>query len=450
MRRIGVALCSCAAVAAIISPLRSADRPLPLSSERPLTPRLLAVVSDGQGARLAEMDPASLSARRTSARVGFFDGWVVSPDRKALAVAVRPPGGDVTFSRLMFANVSTLRWDRRGLRLDGDFRAALWPRAGRLLALAGDCCGPGLALETIDTVRKKVIAHKAIERPVWSIARSADPLVLLATETNAIGPVRLLVVAADGSIRSVTLARILGGSHFDETSADPLGTTRRPGLAVDPAEGVAYVVDPDGIVAEVRLADLAVGYHDLGSSSLLARLSSWLTPAAQAKGLNGPELSARWLGDGLIAVTRSDETATRSKQGDTVVASTAGGLAIVDTADWTVRMLDSGADSAVVADGLLLATGDGWRSETAGSTSTSTIWGNGVAAYGPEGRLRWRLHPGVRTSVVAVYGTHAVVQQAGDPNTAPRPLELVDLGTGAVASMRPADAYPWLLLGSGS
>src|SRR5207249_849666 len=194
------------------------------------------------------------------------------------------------------------------------------------------CCGPGLTLDTIDTVRKKIVAHKAIHGPVWSVARSGDRLVLLGTEENAVAPVRVVVIGADATIRSVTLPRIVGGVHFDEGSDDPLGSIRQPGLAVDPAGGVAYVVDPDGLVAEVLLGDLTVSYHEPSAASLLARFSSWLTPTAQAKGLNGPELQARWLGDGILAVTRTDETATRSKEGETVAANAAG-LQIVDTAD---------------------------------------------------------------------------------------------------------------------
>jgi hypothetical protein len=447
MRRLGLALCSVAAIAAF-TPLRGAERPLPLHGQRVLTARLLALVSDEHGARLAEVDPDTFVTRRASGRVGFGDGWALSPDRKALAVAVRPATSNLTFTKLLFANTSTLRWDRRGIRLDGDLRGALWSRSGTLLALVGDYDGPDVTLATIDPVRKRVVARRSVDGPVSDVARTDDGLVVLATAVNAIAPVRVIVIGGDGSLRSVTLARIRGGVHFDDESNDPLGTVRRPGLALDPAAGDAYVVDAEGLVARVRLADLAVEYHQTTTSPsfAIARLSRWLTPNAQAKGLNGPELQARWLGDGLLAVTRTDETATRNSHGDTVIAAQAGGLTVVDTADWRVRTLDPSADTAIVGDGILLASGGGWRSDG----RSSTFWGAGIAAYGTDGKLRWRVDAGRRAWIVAAYGGRALVQQANDVNAPPHPLELVDLGSGEVLGTRAATTYPWLLLGGGS
>src|SRR5205823_3700378 len=96
------------------------------------------------------------------------------------------------------------------------------------------------------------------------------------------------------------------------------------------------------------------------------------------------------------------------------------GLEVVDTRDWSVRTLDPEADSAVVADGILLADGSSWRSDANGSS------GDGVAAYGADGTLRWRVDAGSPRWVAAAYGRLAVV--GGES----RPYELVDLATGKV------------------
>ena len=115
---------------------------------------------------------------------------------------------------------------------------------------------------------------------------------------------------------------------------------------------MAYVVDPSGLVASVDLDTLGVAYHQLGSGSLLTRIANWLTPAAEAKEANGSQLSAQWLGKGLMAVAGVQETATA--QADTYRPM---GLQILGTRSWSVRMLDPRADTFMVANGALLVTG---------------------------------------------------------------------------------------------
>jgi len=70
-----------------------------------------------------------------------------------------------------------------------------------------------------------------------------------------------------------------------------------PGVAFDPAPGRVFVVDPGGLVAEVELATLAVAYHSVGPA---------LSPLARAEACESRWRTARWLGDGLIAVSGFD------------------------------------------------------------------------------------------------------------------------------------------------
>ncbi|HJQ74419.1 MAG TPA: hypothetical protein VJ814_06005 [Gaiellaceae bacterium] len=451
MRRLalvtGGCLAAAAAVAVTLAAGSSPSRSLPLRSPAKATSSLSAVVSDQFGSRLERIDPATFAALHASSRVAWQDGWVRSPGGKLLAVSTNPQSSNVSFSTLHFASASSLRWQGHGIRLHGYFQAAIWPRRGTLYALVGNCCGPGLTLERIDTAARKIVARTGIPGPVLEIERSATGLVLLeGGEYNEIAPARLLAIGADGSVRSVRLDQIVAGLHWDQSSQDPIGTIRQPGLAVDASGGVAYVLDPDGLVATVQLADLSVAYHRLGSHSLLDRLSAWFTPAAEAKGANGPTLTARWLGDGLIALTGNDETATPQKDGTLVASSRPLGLRIVDTSDWSSRLLDPEAGSVLVADGVLLASGSSWSSDATGNTSS----GEGIAAYNPDGSLRWRRRAGAQISLIAAYGNRAVVQNLGTATTAPGPLQLVDTGTGrAVRTLRGA-TWAWLLLGSGS
>jgi hypothetical protein len=449
MRRLGL-LIGCSIVVAAVAVTLAAGgnhwRPLlPLRAPARATPSLTAVLSDDRGSRLAQIEPATFARLRASAHMTYYEGWVRSPDGRRLAVSTNPDSNDVSYSTLHFATVSSLRWQRRAVRLNGYFDASIWPRPGVLYALVGDYSGPGLTLNKIDVAARKIVAHTRLPGPVLDIERSADGLVVLeGGKNNAIGPARLLILDPDGAVRSLRLERILAGTHFDQSAQDPIGTIREPGLAVDPSHAVAYVLDPDGLVAAVRLRDLRVTYHLLGHKSLIARLSDWLTPAALAKGANGPMLTAQWLGDGLIALTGNNESTSRHKDGSLDFSIQPAGLRIVDTRHWRVRTLDPRADSVLVADGVLLASGGSSHSDSNGSTNS----GEGIAAYNPNGSLRWRLDPGKSASLLAAYGNRALVQF--DTTSASAPHQLVNLATGHVVRQLPSNSYAWLLLGSGS
>jgi hypothetical protein len=320
---------------------------------------------------------------------------------------------------LRFANLATLRWTPGTVPLDGGFYAGLWPRPGRLYAFVGG--DTALALDTVDTVARRVLTSRPIAGPLLQLARTGDRLVLLAGADNAIVPARLIVIGSDGSVRTVTVQRILAGTQFDRASTDSIGSTNLPGLAVDPVGDVAYVIDASGLVAAVDLSNLSVSYHQLGSVSLLTRIAAWLTPAAEAKGTNGAMLTARWLGKGLIAVAGTRETATA--QADSYRPT---GLQIVDTRNWSVRTLDSRADTFMVADRRLLVTGPR----------------EGLAAYGPDGLLRWRLTGlGEQIYLAQAYRSLALVVGRGAGH-------LVDLTTGRVR--HEASLVGQLLLGAGS
>jgi DNA-binding beta-propeller fold protein YncE len=254
-------------------------------------------------------------------------------------------------------------------------------------------------------------------------------VVVLETPSNAIGPARLDAIGADGSIRSVALDRVVAGATWPQDgSGDPLGTQREAALAVDPDGYRAYVVQPDGPAAEIALRTLAVSYHELSAPrSALRRFSDWFAPAAAAKGMNGPRRTAVWLGDGLLAVTGSDDHSVRKSDSSIEMGVDPAGLAIVDTRDWSIQRLDPGADTVTVADGVLLATGR----RLAPGQDTPT--GMGLAAYGADRSLRFRLFQGASSWVVRALGGRAYVESGIGQET----IAVVDLGSGKVLEQRP-------------
>ena len=191
------------------------------------------------------------------------------------------------------------------------------------------------------------------------------------------------------------------------------------------------MIQPDGLAAEVSLESLEVSYHDLAPAALVARLSAWLQPEAQAKGMNGTTWHGVVLGNGFVAVTGTVERAVVNGNNEQMSSSPAG-LAIVDVRNWTIRTLDRGADSVAVADGLLLATGRSWTSTEQRST------GMGLAAYGSDAKLRFHLFAGGSAWVQQVWRGRGYIVVDGKTN-------VIELATGRVVEQR-ASETPSLLL----
>lgn len=402
-----------------------------------------ALVSRWDGTRLTAVDEETLRpVGRPSALLGFVDTWAFSKASPSLLAAATRASDRDEQAVLRFVNVASRRLVKRTVPLGGYARALLWARPDRVVAIVGDCCSQTSRVVVVDPGARRVLSRSDLPGSISLSVRGRDSLVLLLTPSGQIGPATLAVVAADGSVRSVALGRVSAGTVFSgEDTGDPVGKTRIPGLAVDRDGGRAYVIQPDGPAAVVDLATLTVSYHDLsGSRSLVKRLAAWLTPAAQAKGANGPTRAATWLGDGLIAVTGVDEHAARNANGTLDTSMTPAGLAIVDTRDWTIRSLDPGADSATPVDGLLLATGSRW------STGESQPKGMGLAAYGADRSLRFHVLAGRAAGVVTALAGRAYVSISTD--TGAPVVEVVDLAAGKVVGERSSD-LPTLLLGDG-
>jgi hypothetical protein len=185
-----------------------------------------------------------------------------------------------------------------------------------------------------------------------------------------------------------------------------------PGFAVDPGGTVAFAVTAGNRVVSVDLPRLTASTHVLAPR----------TVQRAAKSLEGPQRHARWVGDGLLAVSGMDWSRTADKK----VSALAAGVRLVDTRTWTTRTLDAGASAFSLAPGLVLTYGGSWS----GATSSYT----GVHAYALDGELRWSLYEG-QDAYAPVRGSLAYVQRNVGTNK-PVHIDVVDPGTGAILSAR--------------
>jgi hypothetical protein len=422
------------ALAVLLLPFGGAvSRPLPLTALPPATAPLTGLVYETGAYRLAQVDPVTLGVARTSEPLAQGYGWARSPDGGMLVLGTGVKGSYET-TALQFADPATLELVGKPVTFPGIVRVALWPAPRNVFAVV-ESLGKS-TLQIVDALTRRVVAVRALGGPVLSYARfdRGLGLVLLLGVDGKLAPARFAVVHPDGLVRTTRLERIRAGALWNWNARDGIGQVREPGLAVDDVGHVAYVVDPGWLVAAVDLGTLRVGYHR-PLRALVSRIASWLTPAAEAKGLNGPVRTARWLGDGLVAVWGSNQTAVR-KKGGTVYSGTPAGVSVLDTRAWSVQTIDPEGNSATIGDGIMLTTGGRWSST--GSTS------RGIADFGPDGALRWLLGERSNNWIASVYGSLVVLGKQGNL------YDVLDSQSGKVLRSDVATPFPTLLLGQGS
>jgi hypothetical protein len=408
-------------------------RPLGLAGPDWPTKALVGVVyREGEGASLTRLDEG-LNAYGRHLRVGELDAWTLSHQGGIAALSTHPFESPGMQDSIRFVALGSLRLVPRTIPLGGSALAMLWANPHRIVALVQDCCTNTVSIAVIDPGARRILSSAALTGDTATWTRAGDQLLVLVTPTNAIGPAQLVIVDATGGVRTVKLSPIVAGRSWPEDRSAPmLGTQHIPAIAADSAAGRAYVIQPDGVAAEVSLESLEVSYHELAPASVVARLSAWLQPGAQAKGMNGTAWHGVVLGNGFVAVTGTVERAVVNGNTEQMSSSPAG-LAIVDVRNWTIRTLDRGADSVAVTDGLLLATGRSWT-----STEQRSTGGMGLAAYGSDTKLRYHLFAGDSAWVGQTWGGRAYVSIGGKTT-------VVELATGRVVEQR-AGPTPILLL----
>jgi hypothetical protein len=369
--------------------------------------------------RLARLDPRSLEVTGTPVPLRRFVsfGWSFSPDQTRLVLGGFRPVLRFVDPRLV-RRLGDLELGGRGSVI-----ATAWPTPRKVLAAVQQRPGT-LRLVLVDPVVRRVLARRPLapRNEVIDSASSPYGLALLLAPPGSVGAARLVVARADGSVGSARIDAVAAGVEPRAVPAGSPPVDRRwlPGLAVDASGRRAFVVGGGAPVAEVDLATMRVAYHRLAERvSLLGRLRKWLEPRAFAKGESeGPVRTARWLGDGLLAVSGWDARGAE--------APVAAGLRLVDTRTWSVRTLDRETGRVTLAGPILVAHGCCLA---------------GLRAYDRDGTRRWHRFGRERIHDVEASGERVFVYRYF-PRGRARILVL-DLHTGA--TLRSVET-PWFQL----
>jgi hypothetical protein len=409
VRKALIVLAAVTAAALFVGHSSSNPRPRPLVLRGPAPPHsLLAFRHTGNSGYLVRVNAETLRLMRGPRLMiaGHSFGWSLSPDGRLLAL------GDNSGGEVWLVNTRRLQLVGRIQAADyGGVLATAWID-GRLLAITELCCysdepanEEGLRLAVLDPqARRKVVEHP-IEGSLKGFAFTQSALVLLVSPRQELGSARLLIVGAQGRVQTVILDRIPAGQEW-EPAGSSAARSATPGLALDTAGGRAFVVGAGAPVAEIDLSTLAVSYHDVSTPiSLLSRVGAWLEPPAEAKVPRaGPVRSARWLGNGFLAVW-GHETHVSGEGRDVRVRDVAAGVKLIDTRNWTVRTIDPRASAVTVTNDTLLTYGANFDS------GVQKISGVGLTGYDVTGSARYHVLGSAALYRVHALGPKFVVQE---------------------------------------
>jgi hypothetical protein len=439
MRSVPLAVLLVALVGAVGSPQSAAIETGPARPSK--APPVLGISYTSPRGTLAWFEPTTLDMLRgRKARLGGHLGsWAFSDDRRLLALgSCEGPGARTPGLRFV---------DARRMRVQGDLplspyrrgctNALTWLRPERLLAVASTGTGSSSEVVVVNPRTRRVLRRSPLPASPTAVGRTTEELVLLFSSFGEFAPARLAVVDSEGTVRVRPVERVLAGTVVDATSTEYRARTIQPGLAVDPDGRRAFVVPASGPVAEVDLGALDISYHELDWPSPLGRLLRWLTPAAQAKVMEGPVREARWLGDGMLAVSGTDYSFEPGATGADRFLEAPAGVRLIDTRSWRSRQLEPAASGFAVGAGLVVAEGGRWDS------GEERGYGPGLRAFGLDGQERWRLHAGEYRWMDAA-GSVGYVHIGGGM------ADVIDLAAGAVVSRVVRDPFPQLLAGQSS
>lgn len=389
---------------------------------------------------LVHVDPTTLRPlAEPSLRVGNYGmPWAYSRTGDRLAIATHVEGRRGITASLQILDPATFR---RSLALplgNANVIALAWLEPDRVVALQVALHPERFEVLVVSPSAKRVIARTPLDGDLNGVQRTPNALVVLLSPKGRIGAATLAVAGANGEVRTVALDRIwIGFERSDGDSGEFAGTQRGAGFTVDPDAGRAFVFPAGSDAAGIDLASLAVTYHTPREPvSLFGRLRRFLDPTATAKVIDGPSRTARWLGNGLVAVTGADYATWKDGDSRYQTRVTPAGLVVVDTNTWQIRRIDRDATWVVHSDGVLLATGG--TSDSSRRVSTSM----GLAAYTADGSRRFRLFDGEHVLVWRAFRGRAYVGKNGEP------FRIVDIASGRVVGTR-RDAPPWLLIDDG-
>jgi hypothetical protein len=283
---------------------------------------------------LVPYDPVALVPSGRAIRLGTFaQAWSISPDRSRFVAAA---GWRVTRGQpaaLRFVDLARGRIEGT-LTLPGELRriaATAWV-GGRVLAIATGSSSS--TVYSIDPATRTVVRKAELDGALVLGDRSPNGVVLLLGERDRIGPATLALIDRTSRVRTVALGRITVGTEASGKGETYSAKVRRPGLALSPDGGRAYVFSAGEPAAAVDLRTLAVHYSPVRF------------PTAAAKRAEGQVRIAASLPDGRVVVAGYAFTAP----GPTF-------LRIVDPADWSSRTLTRESPWFRVGGGMVFAPG---------------------------------------------------------------------------------------------
>lgn len=373
---------------------------------------------------VVRLDPATLRPREGNRLNlgGYYNKQpAFSPDRTRMAL-----GG--ASGTLLFADVATLR-SLVSVRIGSpyeDAQVVAWPTDERVVALdvSSDAHRVGLTkVVVVDPMRGRIVREARF--PWWAAmgngrTRAGRVAVLIVSWTRLVPP-QLIVVGTDGRIHRVGLDRLRAGVGYSRGGED----VRFPGLAVDPAGERAFVINAVDRVAVVDLRTLRVRYRQVAGLASPGRPAAGpAKPTGTSNPRRGPSRVARWLGDGLIAVSGADSyTGSTSRWlGDSQAPA---GLQIVDTRSWRVRTIDRRPADFQWLGGRLVASARAWDPEA------RRVRGDALVAFDRTGQQVYRIRGDRNTYWQAFHGRIYV-------DDGPSPLDVVlDVRNGRVLGRVP-------------
>ena len=361
-----------AAVLALASVLAATGNDAASSTER--APLLGAVWAGG--GELVLLDPFTLQPVRRSG-VRLAGGWSTarSGDGSLIAAA--------SGSTLHLLDARTLTV-LRSQRVENRLAVSAWPRPGRLIT-APSWSQTGSAV-VLDPLSGRIVARRPLPGVPLAMTATRNAVVVLLGRRDAIEVLTLVVVAADGDVRSVRLPGVRGGFR-PPGPGGPAALQTQPGLAVDQTGRRAVVVTP------TALTDV-----DLNTLSVRQRSLAPRRPASLQKTLSGWSRAALWVTPAILAITGTNYTPSGG-QGRHEQAPA--GLLLADTRSWRVRLVEPEASEATLADRTLVATG------LRCGSGPERCRGIGLRGYTPTGRLRFHLFGSEPLADVRVAGSLA-------------------------------------------
>ena len=322
---------------------------------------------------LSRLDPLTLAPRDPRAFIGeWHGGFAISPDGRQGVSTLSSPGVPTTPGT---GRVGIRAFDLATMEQTVEFRtgvagmAVAWLTPRRIVTVVQG--GGAFLLDPVtgSVTRTGSISTDCIDPPGKG---STGRLLVMALGS------RLATVDKHGHVRTVGLPG-MGPECF------------RPGFALDPAHGRAYVFDDGRRAATVNLSTMRASFTALPELDANA--------VAYTSGL--------LLGEGRVAAAHQSSRGVPK------------GVELIDLRARSRRMVDRGAGQAVLGDGLLL-TYDG-RPPVGPSGS------KGLRAYSRAGALRFRVLTGDVVQHVQVRGRFAYALTHGG-------LRVVDLRTRKVVS----------------